>query len=383
MKAITSMNRSNRHVDCLALTLVGLVALGSTSRANTHDAPPKFGIVHIEPSSSIGLSATALNNASQVTGTVLHQVNGQTRAFPFVWSASAGLRELQPPAGHTGASASDINNSGQVVGFLTHPSFGLRGYRWSTLSVAPYQLFPALSNRLPLAISDNGRTVAGMGYDGQSPAWVFDIVTNEVTDLLVGELVEGVNQAVSVNASGVVVGTISTRLSNGNVRPHAFRYTPGVAGWFIELLPGPRGTWHWTDANAINVHGDIVGHVFDDIDQSAAFWDITANFTDLGLASPSEFVTIAKSINKAGWIVGWSPNDHPAGLDTPFLWFKGNFYDLNDLVVGLGLGTSDAAAGPAPVVYRAHDVNDKGVILVELLHSYPTSRLESVLLVPR
>lgn len=368
-------------------SLAALAALAAAAAAGT-GGPPRFAIVSLEPLGSAPLTASALNDAGQATGVVFHQVGGQNRAFPFVWSKKKGLRELQPPSGHTGASATDINAQGEVVGFLTHPSFGLRGYRWRTApllrsQVAPYQVFPELQDRLPLAVSDNGRTIAGQGFDAQDPAWVFDAQTGQVTDLIVGGIVvEGVNDANAVNAAGIVVGTISTRLANGSVRPHAFRYTPGFAGWFIELLPGPTNPWYWTDASDVNDAGDIVGFVFDDLDQSAATWDVTGNFTDLGLASPSEFVTLAKAVNEDGWIVGWSPNDHPLGLDTPFLWIDGTFYDLNDLVDGVG-GTTSLVGEDAGFVYRAHDVNDSGMILAEIVHFSPALRFEDVLLVPK
>lgn len=194
-----------------------------------------------------------------------------------------------------------------------------------------------------------------------------------------GQLVEGVNQATSVNAAGVVVGTISTVLPNGNVRPNAFRYLPGFAGWFIELLPGPTSTWYSSDAFDVTDSGEIVGSVFDPLDHSVAHWSVTGNFTDLGLASANEFVTIARAVNEDGWIVGWSPNDHPLGMDTPFLWIDGAFHDLNDLVVGLG----PTPAEDAGVVLHARDVNDEGVILAELVHFSPAFRIEDVLLVPK
>lgn len=359
----------------LALLLACAAILGGAA-AGAGD-PPRFRVVSLEPLGSAPLMASALNDAGQVTGVVLQQAGGQLRPFPFVWSATAGLRVLQPPAGHTGASAEDINEQGDVVGFLTHSSFGHRGYRWSTGSASrvQYQLYPQLQNRVPLAIGNDGRTIAGQGYDGYSPAWVFDLHTGQVTDLIVdGTIVEGVNQATAVNSAGIVVGTISTRLPNGNVQPRAFRYTPGFAGWFIELLPGPSADWYWTDASDINDLGDIVGFVFDDLDQSAAAWNITADFVDLGLA-PVQFVTECKAVNESGWIVGWSPNDHPLGLDTPFLWIEGTFHDLNDLV--------DGGGGVNGFVYRAHDVNAGGVILAEIVHFSPSLRFEDVLLVPK
>lgn len=369
-----------------ALFLASLTLLAAPAAAG---GPPRFHVVSVEPFGSDPLSASALNDAGRVTGVVVHDVGGQSRSFPFVWSAKAGRTELQLPSGHTGASAADINAQGDVVGFLTHPSFGTRGYRWRTGSIAraatPLQVFPELQNRLPLAVSDDGRTMAGQGYAAQDPAWVFDAVTRQVTDLVVGgTVVEGVNQATAANAAGVVVGTISTRLKNGNVRPRAFRYTPGFAGWFVELLPGPASLeWYWTDASDINDAGDIVGFVFDELDQSAARWDVAGNFVDLGLASPGEFVTLAKAVNEDGWIVGWSPNDHPLGLDTPFLWVEGTFYDLNDLVDGVGnpSGLVQGAEDPG-FVYRAHDVNDAGEILAEIVHFSPGLRFEDVLLVP-
>ncbi len=365
----------------LALLMTTSVWLGvaTPAIAGESEAPPTFDIISIEPYGSDPLRASAINDKGRVTGVIIHEVNGQNRAFPFVWSATERLRELPLPPGHTGASAADINNDGDVVGFVTYPDTGLVGYRWRTSlpSFAQLERFRALRNRLPLTISDDGRTIAGQGYSAQDPAWVFDLKTRSLTELRVGlEVVEGINQATDVNAHGLVVGTISTRLPNGNVRPNAFRFKHEAGGGgSMQLLPGPVHDWYWSDASGVNNDGDTVGFLFDFFDQSAAYWDgVTGAFTDLGIASPAELVTNAKAINDKGWIVGWSPNDHPLGLDTPFLWIDGTFYDLNDLAFH--------QFGGASALYRAHDVNNDGMILAEIVHFQPTLWFEDVVLVP-
>lgn len=376
-------NMRTRSTGTLRSTIVVIawtfVCVGTATLAGESEAPPNFDIVSIEPFGSDPIKASAINDKGRVTGVIFRDIGGQNRAIPFVWSATERLRELPLAPGHTGASAADINNDGDVVGFVTYPETGLVGYRWRTAapSIAPLERYRALRNRLPLAIGDDGRTIAGQGYSAQDPAWVFDLKTRRLTELRVGfEVVEGINQATAVNAKGLVVGTISTRLANGNVRPHAFRFKHEAGGGgSLQLLPGPVHDWFWSDASGVNNDGDTVGFMFDVFDQSAAFWDgVTGAFTDLGIASPAELVTNAKAINDKGWIVGWSPNDHPLGLDTPFVWIDGTFYDLNDLVFN--------QFGGASAVYRAHDVNNDGMILAEIVHFQPTLWFEDVVLVP-
>lgn len=368
----------------LAIACLWFASLAATAQSPAITeaiVPPTFRVVKLETPMGSQVVATSINNRGRVTGVTLHNQGGQLIPVPFVWDAKGGLVEMKPPTGYIDASAQSINDAGEVVGSLTHPSFGTRGYLWATDGGHPmtmpsnFEVFPELQDRLPLAVGDDARTIAGEGLLATSPAWVFDRSTRQVVELFVGPVVvEGVNRATAVNAAGVVAGTISTRLANGNVRPHTFRYTPGVAGWFLQLLPGPTVPWYAANGSAINDQGDIVGDLFDEHDQSAAFWDAGDTFVDLGRA-PGELATIAKAVNEDRWVVGWSPNDHPEGFDTPFLWLDGEFHDLNDLTIGF-----EDRPGHGSLIYRAYDVNDKGTVLALLLHFWPTLRFEYVVL---
>jgi probable HAF family extracellular repeat protein len=65
-------------------------------------------------SSHASCTAQALNNRGQIAGICSDTTPPQGAAF--VWSASAGLRDLALPAGDVGATAVAINNLGQAVG---------------------------------------------------------------------------------------------------------------------------------------------------------------------------------------------------------------------------------------------------------------------------
>ena len=317
------------------------------------------------------VDATALNINSRVTGRVVLATPQGNRSFPFAWQRLSGVVVMNVPAGHTGASAGDIDDEGAVVGALTHPDFGALGYLWKSTAADAYKLIEDLPDRYPLAF--NGRIMAGTGES----AWVYDLRTGTLTDLVLGGQVQpGINEAVDVNDNGDVVGTISTVFPDGSTRPRAFRWRFNQIGSVqsrIELLPMPLATY-WTEGTGVNGQGDIVGFFFDSFDQSVAFWDgLTGEFENLGMA-PNEFITRAKAINDRGVIVGWSPNDHPDGLDTPFVWINGTFYNLNNLLA--------ESLPNLTVVYRAYDINDSGVILAELFQPFDTVRFEMVLLIP-
>ncbi len=81
-------------------------------------------------SSHASCTAHAFNNRGQIAGICSDTTPLQGAAF--VWSASAGLRDLALPAGDVGATATAINNLGQAIGKAWDSSSDATAVLWDS-----------------------------------------------------------------------------------------------------------------------------------------------------------------------------------------------------------------------------------------------------------
>jgi uncharacterized membrane protein len=81
-------------------------------------------------SSHASCTAHAFNNRGQIAGICSDTTIPQGAAF--VWSASAGLRDLALPTGDVGATAAAINNLGQVIGKAWDSSSNATAVLWDS-----------------------------------------------------------------------------------------------------------------------------------------------------------------------------------------------------------------------------------------------------------
>lgn len=145
-----------------------------------------------------------------------------------------------------------------------------------------------------VGMDDNGNWTHATLWDGQ-----------ERTDL--GTLGGRSATAQAINNAGQVVGEAQT--ASGDRR--AFLWEDGVMT-DLGTLPDTHTAWPsnlWSQANAINASGQIVGYSHDALGMRAFLWED-------GVMTHLEGLHVAHAINDAGQIVG-------AGPYTAFLWERG------------------------------------------------------------
>ncbi len=351
------------------LVLALLISLGCMIETRASDPPLCYRMKRLADLDSVLRRAVAcsLNDAGEVTGLISSDIEPFAR--PFVWSPRGGTKILPIPPGLTRGFAYDINNQGVVCGSFWSQKTGHVGFLWSTRNriAAPLTLLPgikpsALSNRM----EGGGIIVGGTRTEG-IPELVVWIAGNLTTVKFSGmDFTPGTNEINDINSDGVVVGTL-TREDDFKATP--FRWTAQGDGQSLALSADPLPTppdYFLGRAYGINDRGDIVGSMADLFDDSVASWQAPdLEFVDLGQAGPFELVSRALAINNKRFLVGYSPNDHPLGLDTPWLYAEGQFHDMNRLVHDIPPGVE---------IYRAWDINNEAQALVHLVsHGAPTA----------
>ncbi len=140
----------------------------------------------------------------------------------------------------------------------------------------------------------------------------------------------GVFDGTSLSENGTVSGV--AEISPGDYR--ASTWQNGVITRF-DGYPG-----QWTDAEASNLSGTVVGQTFQAAGAGhAARWQ-GGTFTDLGCLAGTEFRSAAFAVNEEGWIAGGTDIPQMVGgfhLSHPFVFHDGVMHDIGD-ASGLGYG---------------------------------------------
>ena len=172
------------------------------------------------------------------------------------------------------------------------------------------------------------------------------------------------SQATSVNNYGVVVGWSETRYT---ADPHATAWSSGEAN--------PLGSWNYSVAHDINESGKVVGYGCDSFPYAvpcfAVSWEGT---TPIVLASLGEVESVARAINGAGAIVGWSYTCDSSGICNyrATLWEGSTVKDLNEFRTARALDWS---------LWYAKDINDGGSIVGDAFNTV-TGEWRAFLLTP-
>jgi probable HAF family extracellular repeat protein len=107
-------------------------------------------------------------------------------------------------------------------------------------------------------------------------------------------------QATDINDQGVVAGTLFTDASSNDL--HAFVWTESGGFQFLGHLPGRF--YFFSQANAINDRGEVVGFSGADFGDFAAFiWSQATGIRPLGALSDGTSVIRAQAINNEGVVV--------------------------------------------------------------------------------
>lgn len=248
------------------------------------------------------------------------QVLGQARkgGGPVVWADGKATPIEVPQKGDLTGLALAINEAGQVVGSMPNTgdaSAGKeRGFLWSAGQLV--DLHDRKGFR-PRSLNGKGQLVGYTFQNGDGNLHCAIVDGAEVRDLGTfgkGEKVAESCIATDINDHGQVVGYTDHVADKGH---RAFLWDGGK-----KIDVGPPG---WSEALAINNHGDVVGIARDAGGGTRAFlWS-------KGKVQPLKGMIEAFAINDARQIVGvglrkWEQQRYAA------LWHKGQLRELNRLV---------------------------------------------------
>jgi len=163
-------------------------------------------------------AASAINDSAEIVG---QSYTSSYLQHAFLWTPSAGMRDITPNLTSTGgATATGINSSNEVVGYyFPNGSNSTVGFTWTAVgNLANF----GPGGTLAFAISNAG-TVVGRSPDaaGYSHAFSWTAATG-ITDL--GTLGGDASSAVSINIKGWVVGTSIANTTSGLIT-HGFLWT--------------------------------------------------------------------------------------------------------------------------------------------------------------
>ncbi len=256
--------------------------------AATHT--PKFTVTVLDNvSGGTAMTATAINNSTQIVGTVTDAsgiqsaaiwngaiptviaagvstasdindsgavVGANNSSWPFVWTPDG----TQVLAARQGA-ATGINEAGRIVGFFSDPRSSLvtSPVQWATAGSAPQPLPlpPKWSNgAIPRSINDSDQVV-GYAYVSCCAAGPFHAVRwrgSSFTDL--GTLGGPSSQANSINNGGYITGWAETGqwAEKGKHVQRAALWGPTTGAFDLGTLGGKNSR-----ASSINLEGDVVG----------------------------------------------------------------------------------------------------------------------------
>src|SRR2546427_12277335 len=291
---------------------------------------------------TLGGSSSAGYGTSEAAQSVGASMTASGERHAFRWDKGTRTGLGYPAGCGTTSSGRAINDAGEVAGIFTNCDDKSQGARWAngvwTDLGHPTGLF-----WFTTGINDRGQITVTGESGGVAAAYLWESGTFRN----LGYLEPGVANAEAddINDRGQVVGTSGTTSGNG----HAFLWRSGT---MIDL-----GTLGYDESSAygINDAGNAVGSskVSSDGRYHAAVWTTphpdSGPVLDLGTL-PGMMWSEASAINDHGQIVGQSGNDTAQRL---FLWDNGTMTDL---------GSLGGAAGRYSGV-AASDINDAGQVV--------------------
>jgi probable HAF family extracellular repeat protein len=352
-----------KRIPVLALVTVGLVACENPSEpartgesrgsasATTLLACPGGGFTITDLGTLPGhewSEARGINSAGQVVGR--SGGVGFVGSSAFLWTASAGMRDLGTPSGgepgvELAVLATDINDQGLIAGttFSDVSSNDLHAFVWTEaggfqgLGAVPGAFFSEAN-----AINDRGEVVGFSGNDfGDFTAFIWSQAAG-IRPL--GALPDGTSflRAQAINNNGVVV------VDPEDGPPGVFLWTAESGFQAIGRPPGAD----FASGAGINDHTEVVGVSGQFAGEITAFlWTEEDGFLDLG-ALPGFPVSSATDINQSGQVVGTATSFESA---RGFVWTA-------------AAGMQDLGTLPGGTFSEASAINDGGEV-VGMSHS--------------
>lgn len=225
----------------------------------------------------------AINSSGQVVGVAATE--SWQRVEAFVYSAGT-TRLLGTLPGNTDSDAVSINSAGQIVGNSSGGSGPTQAFLYANGAMSALGTFGPYVDTLAQAINDAGQ-VAGFAYTADYFAGPHAYLYNPVGGFTALEPLPGFTNsaAYALNASGAVVGTMSTAANTSA----AFLYSSGQVKNLNDLLVDAPG-WVVTEASSIADNGLIAARAtFDGVSYSVLLTPVPEPATNALCAAAAGF----------------------------------------------------------------------------------------------
>ena len=270
----------------------------------------------------VGCSDTATSYGYPCTGNTAGQ-------HAFLWSKSAGLKDLGTMSGGTISGATGINDAGQVVGCSNvrgKPATDFFAFLWTpTGGMTNLGTLSGGNSSCAFEINSAG-VIAGDSFISNGKVNGASWTNNKIRNL--GRLPNSIfTAALDINDNDQIVGE-SVFSYGPPFQSHAFEWSAALQMKDLGTLAG--GTTSM--ANAINSSGVMVGQSNSGrfLNWHAVIWNAARKIQDLGTLSGGTY-SVAFGINDSDEVVGYG--DISSNAPHAFLWTQAaGMRDLNSLI---------------------------------------------------
>ena len=266
-----------------------------------------------------------------------------------LWERATGAVR---PEGFGPGSLLAVNAAGAAVGEAVVDGGATHAVRWARGAGTTFlPRDPAWRGSRAVSVNDNGDAVGSASFADRPPLAVLWPAGGGY--VVLGTLEAPWNSysnATDVNNRGQVVGrSCQSRFSEDVCR--AFLWQSGDGMRNLGVLPGATSS-DGSSASAINDAGQVVGTAPRGSTLRAFFWDDASGMRDLGTLAGGAGSAVARDINGAGQVVGYSDvNPNGGGSPQAFVWTEaGGMINLGGLESGFYTGYAQA-------------INDRGLVV--------------------
>jgi uncharacterized membrane protein len=334
------------HLIALAFAVA---ALAGPARA---DAPAytiiDLGVVGtVSGSQGVGLSPDGLIATGRTVG---------NQQLAYTWTAAGGIVALPNIPGRNFAVANDATNNGIVVGTSSTTSFGSGQLpvMWNNGVMTQLTVPAGYGVGQALSVNASGLIAGSVGSGIGQRAALFNGTT---TSLITATAANGsyMTVAYGINDAGLVAGT---GIDPNNAAVNVGMVYDTVTGTMttVGALDNANGALGFGLSNSGYVVG---GSMFNQGDSMPFRWSATEGMVAIGLPTGATQGS-ARGVNDQGWVVGTAGGVYAV----PFLYAEGTTYTLQSLLVngaGWDLSTNTSSS--------ALSISENGTIVGTAVHN--------------